>query len=87
MSVKNTENRSKRKYVSLNGTVSTPNHHFRNRGLSGDSSIGEIDTFKKLHFRETEGWVSDYSRTSYVSYLTNLFACFHHFINHEDVYI
>ncbi|KAJ9555825.1 hypothetical protein OSB04_010439 [Centaurea solstitialis] len=65
MSVKNTENRGKRKYVSLNGTVSMPNHHFRNRGLSGGSSIGEIDTFRKLHCRETGGWVNDYSRTSY----------------------
>ncbi|KAI3718711.1 hypothetical protein L6452_19593 [Arctium lappa] len=65
MSSKNSENRGKRKYVSLNGTVSTPNHHLRNRGLSDDPSLGEIETFRKLHYREKDGWVNDYSRTSY----------------------
>lgn len=69
MSRKNSENRGKRKYVALNGTVSTPNHHFRNRRSSDDPSIGEIETFRKLHCREKEGWVNDYSRTSYVSYV------------------
>ncbi|XP_024969767.1 uncharacterized protein LOC112509138 [Cynara cardunculus var. scolymus] len=65
MSRKNSENRGKRKYVVLNGTVSTPNHHFRNRGLSDNLLIGEIETFRKLHYREKDGWVNDYSRTSY----------------------
>ncbi|XP_024962698.1 uncharacterized protein LOC112502916 isoform X1 [Cynara cardunculus var. scolymus] len=69
MSRKNSENRGKRKYVALNGTVRTPDHHFRNRGLSDNPLIGEIETFRKLHYREKEGWVNDYSRTSYENML------------------
>ncbi|KAJ9537286.1 hypothetical protein OSB04_030019 [Centaurea solstitialis] len=65
MSQKNSESRAKRKYVALNGTVSTPNHYLRNRELSDDPSIGEIETFRKLHYRETEGWVNDYSCDAY----------------------
>lgn len=52
--VKNTENYSKKKWASKNGSVSTARHHIR-RGMVLTSLTGQIETWRKNHF-DQNGW-------------------------------
>ncbi|KAM6563278.1 hypothetical protein CsatB_023276 [Cannabis sativa] len=53
--LKNTNNRSKRKWESKNGSVSTPRHHIR-RGMNLASSTGQIETWRLKHYDMEKGW-------------------------------
>ncbi|KAF4363470.1 hypothetical protein F8388_016598 [Cannabis sativa] len=53
--IKNTTNRSKRKWVSKNGSVSTARHHIR-RGMVLNSSTGQIETWRLKHYDTEKGW-------------------------------
>ncbi|PON98880.1 hypothetical protein TorRG33x02_051170, partial [Trema orientale] len=56
-SVKNIEARSKRKWGSRNGSVSTPRHHIR-RGEDLTSTTSQIETWQKRHYDPDKGWIS-----------------------------
>ncbi|XP_062076208.1 uncharacterized protein LOC133780557 [Humulus lupulus] len=53
--LKNTTNRSKRKWESKNGSVSTPRHHIR-RGMVLTSPTGQIETWRLKHYDAEKGW-------------------------------
>ncbi|KAF4402227.1 hypothetical protein G4B88_017739 [Cannabis sativa] len=54
--LKNTTNRSKRKWESKNGSVSTARHHIR-RGMVLTSSTGQIETWRLKHYDSEKGWI------------------------------
>ena len=65
--MKNTANRSKRKWESRNGPVSTARHHIR-RGILLTSSTGQIKTWRRKHFDEKKGtWTGPDVSEIYVS--------------------
>ncbi|XP_062075107.1 uncharacterized protein LOC133779129 [Humulus lupulus] len=53
--LKNTTNRSKRKWESKNGSVSTPRHHIR-RVMVLTSPTGQIETWRLKHYDAEKGW-------------------------------
>ncbi|WOH00526.1 hypothetical protein DCAR_0519892 [Daucus carota subsp. sativus] len=53
---KNINNRSKRKWGSKNGSVSTARYHIR-RGMALTSSTGQIETWRLQHFDKNNGWL------------------------------
>ncbi|PON76990.1 hypothetical protein PanWU01x14_029990 [Parasponia andersonii] len=55
-SAKNTEARSKRKWGSRNGLVSTPRHHIR-CGEDLTSTTGQIETWRERHYDPDKGWI------------------------------
>ena len=65
-SAKNTEHRSKRKWGSRNGSVSTARHHIRRGALLTDVS-GQIETWRDRHFDPENGWLSPDLQGIYVS--------------------
>ncbi|KAM6568513.1 hypothetical protein CsatB_016498 [Cannabis sativa] len=62
--LKNTNNRSKRKWESRNGSVSTPRHHIR-RGMDLASSTGQIETWRLKHYDMEKGWTGPDLETLY----------------------